>query len=178
MSRLSTSLLLLVLAAVVTSPLNARAGDIRSGDRIRVHTTGDNGQYRQLTGTVVSMDEETLVVRTRRDFQPVLLSDISRVERWAGTERHTFEGTMIGASAGLVLGYFAWQSDESSNDSSVHVNAAPYMVFLGVIGAGLGALIGHAAATETWYPVDSLSVGVTPSGESGARMAVMLSFDL
>lgn len=178
MSRLSTYLFLLVLTAFITLPLSARGDELHSGERIRVHTTGDDGEYRQLTGTVVSMDEETLVVRTGRDFQPVPLSGISRVDRWAGTERHTFAGTLIGASTGLVLGYFAWQSDENSNDSIVHVNVAPYMMFFGVIGAGLGALIGHAAATETWYPVDSLSVGVAPSGESSAQMAVMLSFDL
>jgi hypothetical protein len=185
MNRLSVSLLLFVLAAVVASAPSARAGELREGDRIRVHTTDDKGHSARVVGTVVSMDEETLVVRTngepgelhRHDVPPhqtrtIPLSAITDVDRWAGTRNYTFIGALIGAAGGLAIGF----ANQDSNQSEVVDDSGLETLLLGVIGTGVGALVGHFVETDRWDRVDSFSVGVAPSDQGTPQVAMTLSF--
>ena len=193
MNRPSISLLLFVVAAVVTSPLTARAHDVRPGDRVRVFTTGKAGAPPTVTGTVVSIDGETLVVQTSRpsgnirnhhvaphDTATVALSNVTSLDRWTGAKNHTFTGAVIGAAAGLVIGFAARESSKTEGTEFGGGSDASGLatLLLGIIGTGVGALIGHSLQTDQWDHVESLSVAVTPAGEGSAQLAVALSFDL
>jgi hypothetical protein len=201
MNRPSISLLLLVLAVVVTTPLMVRAGDLRTGDRVRVNTTNDKGQPAQVIGTVVSLDDDALVVQTGhtagdpRKNKPaevqtrtIAMSAVTSVERSMGTEHHTATGALIGAAGGIVVGLLVWEAEKSSdtgtNDfdqaltQTIETATAPaYMLLFGALGTGVGAIIGHASGEEQWGPVDNLSVGVVPAGSGAGTVAVSLNFD-
>jgi hypothetical protein len=182
MYRLSVSLLLFVLATVV--PPSARAGELREGDRIRVYTTDDEGHSARVVGTLVSMDEETLVVRINgepglygHDVPPhqtrtIPLRAVTGVGRWAGTRNYTFVGALIGAAGGLALGF----ANQDSDQSEVVDDSGMETLLLGIIGTGVGALVGHFAETDRWDRVDSFSVGVAPSDEGTPQVALTLSF--
>lgn len=200
MNRPSIPLLLAVVAAVLALPISTRASDIRPGDRVRVNATDQAGKLSQVTGTVVSVDDQTLVVNKHvsghiRDSdtpseqtQAIPLSSITSVERSLGTERHTTAGTLIGAAGGIVLGLLIWEAEKSSetatNDfdqaltQTVEAAAAPaYMLLFGALGAGVGAIIGHASGDEKWYRVDGLSVGWAPTGFANGAVTVSLDID-
>ena len=171
MNRFSVPLLLVVLAGAASSFTTAHAGDLRYGDRVRVNATNDAGKLSQVTGTVVSLDGEALVIKTRatghlRDYdasseqtRTIPLNSITSVDRSVGREHHTTTGLVLGAASGVALGLIVWdaskQSDNASNDfsaaidQSIEAQLAPaYIVLFGVLGAGIGGVIGHASGDE------------------------------
>jgi hypothetical protein len=200
MNRPPIPLLLAVLTAVLAFPMSTRADDLRPGDRVRVNATDEAGKFSQVTGTFVSLDNGALVVKKNvsghlRDYdtpseqtQAIPLGSITSVDRSLGTERHTAAGTLIGAAGGIVLGLVIWEAEKSSdtgtNDfdqaltQTVEAAAAPaYMLLFGALGAGVGAIIGHASGDEKWDRVDGLSVGWAPTGFANGAVTVSLDID-
>lgn len=194
MTRAPLSLLLFVLAAVVTAPAVARAGALYPGDHVRVSTRNAAGQLSRVTGTVISLDDSTLVVRATRASVPstpttIPLHSIASVDRAIGEEHQTTAGALIGTASGMVIGLLVWDaektSDTQTNDfgraiaQSTEAAAAPaYILVFGGLGAILGAVVGHTVTTEHWTPVHGLAVDVTPAGFATGSLAVSLTLDL
>jgi hypothetical protein len=176
MNRLSLFPLLLTMAAI--TPFSARASELLPGEHVRVDTLNKRGYHRQITGDVVSVDDKMLVVISTderdTDTHAIPRNKITGVERYTGTQRHTAIGAVIGAGAGFGLGLGALAIAPSwyNEGSGSHL----FVLGMGVLGAGLGALIGHVDATEQWESVDGYSVSLAPAATSTGVIGVSLNF--
>jgi len=173
--------------ALAATPLNARAGELRSGDRVRVFTSGEADVPFIVIGTVVSMDDETLVVRTDGQTGTIPLATVTSVDRSIGRDTHTGTGLAVGALSGVAVGLVVWNAEKTSGNAtndfdraltqSIEASLAPaYILLFGGLGAAVGAAIGHASGTEQWDRVDSFTVGFAPAGYTPGTMTVSLDF--
>lgn len=160
-------------------PLNTAAHDLRSGDRVRLRTADGGG--RQLIGTVVSIDDSSLVLRSDPPNQTtaIPLTSVTRLDRSAGTKGHAMAGALIGAAAGLVVGIATRESSQTEGTQFGGASDASGLatVLLVMAGGGVGALIGNSIRTDQWDRVDNVSIDVAPAGAPGRAVAVSLHFD-
>ncbi|HEX5133030.1 MAG TPA: hypothetical protein VFX92_11165 [Candidatus Krumholzibacteria bacterium] len=200
MKRPSLFRCLLAAIAVTALPHGTFASELRAGDRVRVFTSGDAGVLPMVTGTVVSIDDENLVVETghaagnprtndARDIQTstIPLSAITSVDRSLGEEHHTGIGALIGGATGAMVGLIVWNVDTSGStetndfgralEQTTEAAAAPgYVLLFGGIGAIVGGVIGHASGSEQWTRVDGVTVGIIPTGSAAGTLTVSLNF--
>jgi hypothetical protein len=175
---------LLILATVVPS---AHADELHTGDRVRVFTSGDQGLPAMVTGHIVSMDDEALVVlsdRTSHNIREGMPPDVESatiprsavtgVDRSIGKKDHLWSGLLVGTACGLTLGYVAEQADNNS-DAIFTVNQPAYLIIGGGLGAATGAFVGQLLKSEQWAPVDRTSFSVT-SGNRGTAISLDFNF--
>ena len=130
-----------------------------AGSRIRV-TTARHARV----GTLVSLDNDSLRYTPSKDtaVTAIPVASVLRLERSAGKRPATGRGAKIGALAGGGFGLFLGIAASTDNSGWWEVGAediAAATAFVGVVGAGIGALIGAASKQDRWEPVP-LSPGV------------------
>ncbi len=154
----------------------AAQGAVRwpAGERVRIVST-ELGR-RELTGQLLAMDAETLLVKVASHPEPLRLRR-SSVERFAvrrGTRGHAGTGAAIGF---LGLTFPCVLLAAVTGDAEGSALAAHPAQVVGVCvayGAGVGALLGSAVRTERWERV-ALSVSVLPKRHGGG-VALSLRF--
>jgi ribosome maturation factor RimP len=139
------------------------------GQRIRFVST-DLG-VRRLTGHIVAIDEDTLLLKVASRAEPLRVrrASIEQIEVPRGTHSGAATGAAIGGvslgTAGAVLGLAV--GAQGGDASWVGLAGA-------ACGAGIGALIGGFVITERWERLP-LSVAVAPQ-RRGGRAALTLRF--
>ena len=150
-----------------TGLADARQPRVAQGDRVRL--TAPQAGARSLTGQVLEVVDEALVVQADRTLArlEVPLDAIERLEVRRGGHhprlRYTLLGAGIGAGAGALMGVMAEPGFFSRKDTAA-IGAT--------LGAGIGAVSGLIAGSTTtverWERVDAervkLTFGPAPRG--------------
>jgi hypothetical protein len=105
----------------------------------------------ELTGTFVELQEEGFEMEVttgdRKLLHQVSLTDLLSIE--VGTERSlTKRGTLIGALGGAALGAAGAAIEASGSEGDAEYAAGAAIV--GLVGAGVGALLGSRSTTIEW----------------------------
>jgi hypothetical protein len=141
-----------------------RAQELGAGQRIRV-TAPDLHLDRQV-GELLRLDRDSLVLGSNGQHWAVPPSLVSQVDVSGGQRGHEVTGLVIGAVAGLGMGFilFSPGSTGCTGSGDYGENCAYYRAASAVGGAGLGALIGALIHTERWvpFPLGSVRFG-TPT---------------
>ena len=126
---------------------------LRIGDVVRVWATA---QGPMVEGPVVAVSDSTLTVAGREEAVLVDLPTTSRMEV-RRVHQHVRRGAIIGASLGLIAGSFLITRELLGHDVRAGERIA-WMTGLTVGGAGAGAGIGRLLRSETWQPVDLVTL--------------------
>jgi len=147
------------------------------GQRIRVVSKEPGGQG--LTGRLLAIDDETLLVKVLGRAEPLRLrrSSVERLEVSRGRRSHAGTGALIGGVS-LGIPFVALAAVVASAAPGGHCESGCVIlggfVFGATIGAPIGALIGSAFGSERWERVP-VSVAVAPQPRGG-RAALTLRF--
>jgi hypothetical protein len=179
--------LVVVLCALAAAPAQPQAEDDRGGFESPI-VVGSEVRLRAgslphgLRGTVVEMDDRTLIVSRDQRAVRVFRADITRLEVGNGRKRNALKGVLIGSVIGGGM-FAAIPRDEYCTDyidDGERCPGRPEMVMTGVLGgAAWGALIGHFVKTERWTPVrlGRANVRVSPMrAKGGLGLKVALSW--
>jgi len=162
------------------------AEPLPTGRRVRVASTELGG--RPLTGNLLAVDDETLLVKVTGRAEPLRLrrSSLERFEVSRGTHNGAGKGALIGgvilgiagAIAGAALSSFPIIDCEGSQCGKSHPGPEQGLglgFLVGAMcGAPIGALVGNSFTIERWERT-SLSVAVAPQ-RRGGRAALSLRF--
>ncbi|MGB5081048.1 MAG: hypothetical protein WBO23_09940 [Burkholderiales bacterium] len=155
------------------------------GTRIRFDAPSLGGR---LTGTLVSWESDTLVVRVDGDAEGLALilpADSVRRIDVRRQRRMTLEGAGVGLVGGALLALVAspdWL-DENGNcltlpclayEVSPHLDTR--VAVLGFAGLLLGTIVGSETKTATWAPVHLERLTVRPAPDGGLALGVRLTF--
>jgi hypothetical protein len=168
----------LILAIVTVSLPMAVSGQtpLVSGARVRV-TTSDT--HETLVGTVAALQGDKLelagvdggagvaVVRTLR------LGVVRTVEVSRGSKGRSGLFSLVGFGVGAASALALCAGDECTGDFGP--NTSQSAIFLGAVGAGVGALVGLAAKHEVWQPVSPATVRVAAAPLRGRGIALALT---
>ena len=160
---------MLSLAAFMTPALaSAQAASpdwpLAAGSRVRV-VSPVLGDQRQ-TGTVGAATTDTLFFRpAAKDASPIAIAtpNITRIEVVNGTHTRKAKGALVGllvgAGVGALIGAASYKKPAPCHDffcgfpeDSREFDAAVGGIFLGVVGAITGTIVG-SRATVSWVPV-------------------------
>ena len=153
------------------------AEPLPTGRRVRVASTELGG--RPLTGNLLAVDDETLLVKVTGRAEPLRLrrSSVERLEVSRGRRSHAGTGALIGGVS-LGIPFVALAAVVASAAPGGHCESGCVIlggfVFGATIGAPIGALIGSAFGSERWERVP-VSVAVAPQPRGG-RAALTLRF--
>ncbi len=149
------------------------AEGVPAGARVRI-VSADFAR-RRLTGRLLAVDRQTLLLKVTNRAEPVRVSrsSVERLDVSRGRHGHAGTGAAIGALAIAPLGILAIPVGAGM---SGNVGGAGALALLAsaAYGAGIGALIGSQVVTERWDRV-SLSIAVVPQAR-GAGAALCLRF--
>lgn len=183
----------LVLALVLPlTSLQAQATP-DSGARFRVTFT-EAGASRRVTGTLVSLNADSIVLGDERESSAsgplesrLAIPRAGITSLQVNTGRHSSAGTgaLIGAGigvvGGLVLGVAA-QCDGSEVWFAACVDGAGQTavlgLFLGAVGAGIGAITGAFITHDTWHTLQqppAVGVILRPAGD-GVAAGLSINF--
>jgi len=174
----------ITVAILVASPLVAQeeTTTLEVGDRVRVVDS-----TRVVVGTVSWLDSESVRVEGESAEDSAefswALSEVETLEISQGESGRAGVGALIGFGAGFALGVAVGSDDPppcppppdycdnpfcGSCDSAVSFSPVEAGAVLGLVGAGIGAVIGVFAKTEKWEPVELSAakpiVAIHPSG--------------
>ena len=156
-------------------------GPLPPGQRIRVVSRELGGQT--LTGRLLAIDDETLLLKVADRAEPIRLrrASIGQIEVSRGKRTGAGKGALIGGVAlGIPGAFVGWYGTESCVEvlscTPGHVYGGFASAAIGglVVGGAIGALIGSAFTSERWERVP-ISVAVAPQ-RRGARAALTLRF--
>jgi hypothetical protein len=173
----------LALLGILAVPAMAQTRDDASITDARVRITMASRE--QLTGTVVALRADTVVVRlsSTGSNRELARSEIAHIERSAGTRGYRLRGAalgfLVGAAAGAGIGAATAKEPPPCTGSLCFNGLEESMNTLG--GGLVGALVGTTAGVliggrrrEQWRPVaDGVRVGIGPA--SGKRVALSVS---
>lgn len=172
--------LLVGIAPVAVAPAAvAQATSAERGARIRltVSCAQDAGSASarqracQSTGTLAQWTADSLVLDASGRRVAYGVEVVRRIEIGRGLRTYTLPGAGIGFAAGSVGAFYALYSGGSTGRCNQRANQdaidKEYCVGIyalgGLVGAGLGAIIGHNIRRESWTAVKSLNVGFAPT---------------
>jgi hypothetical protein len=159
-------------------------GLLRRGARVRVHLSEP---ARSVTGRVLKIDDDSLLLRTSDGTEPLRLqrSSIWATEVFVRTGHKRRTGATVGAvvvgalgaGSGLVFGAAVNIECESHcHPAAPFVGAAVGGLVGGLAGGGLGSLIDNAAKTGRWQAVSSTPVSVSVAPRPRGGLSASLSF--
>jgi hypothetical protein len=125
---------------------------LRIGDVVRVWATA---QGPSVEGQVLAVSASTLTIAGHEEAMLVDLPTTSRLQV-RHVHQHVRRGAVIGAALGLVAGIFVGGDDVGAWER------AAWMTGLTAAGAGAGAGIARLARSETWQPVDLVTLKPQP----------------
>jgi hypothetical protein len=130
---------------------------LRIGDVVRVWATA---QGPAVEGPVVAVSTTTLTIAGREEAMLVDLPTTSRMQV-RHVHQHVRRGAVIGAALGLIAGSFLITREVVGHEIDAWERVA-WMSGLTVAGAGAGAGIARLARSETWQPVDLVTLKPQP----------------
>jgi hypothetical protein len=175
----------LLLTGLSTELFAQTIVSVPAGSRVRlsVEQEGRPGALVRSVGTLISTDDESVVVRTGTDAEPRTFSaaSLQKFEVSMGRRSRTGRGALIGAvGLGTVSAVQSYIEESRCEPHPFDMGtlggcgSPGGMAVLGfavgaVIGAGAGALIGSFVRADRWMPV-SLGVrsALVPAGEGVA----------
>lgn len=168
---------LALIAAALLALTSAAAAQDSTGSLVgrRVRIQPQHGAT--LQGAVVAVSDSAVTLRTSEtDTVSVARAGIAKVEVYEGTKSNTGKGALtgllIGGLTGAVLGAVSAQvTQDSFIEYSAGEGALAYGAALGVLGAGIGALVGSGSHHENWQPAVLPTVTVLPTAQDGKRVA-------
>jgi hypothetical protein len=181
MQRRCTMLAGLSLLAV---PASAQTDSTfpRQGERIRV--TAPERQLTRLTGTLVGMQADSLVVATAAAQLSIPRRLVTRLEVSRGQRSAAGKGALIGLATALgvvgVVGYTACSAATSPRSCFASQEGAQY-IFLatwaasGATGALVGALIGGGVRRERWEAVPLVGPAGSGAGFPGLLIGLRVA---
>jgi hypothetical protein len=131
---------------------------LRIGDVVRVWATA---QGPSVEGPVVAVSSTTLTIAGREEAVLVDLPATARMQV-RRVHQHVRRGAVIGAALGLVAGSFLITRELLGHDVEAGDRIA-WMSGLTVAGAGAGAGIARLVRSETWQPVDLVTLKPQPA---------------
>jgi hypothetical protein len=149
--------------------------DLAQGARVRVTALG--GTRRQLTGSLLSLDERTLTIMDA-DGQTVKVPReiVTRLDVSWGRKRSVLPGLLIGAAAGGLIAAILPLCDSYDGTCSTRGELITGgVIAFGGIGAGVGALV----KSDKWVemPMGRVRVGLQPiPSRRGVGVALTLGF--
>ncbi len=143
----------------------------------RVRVTAPAVPDGQIEARAARISSDTLFLQAERSLA-LRLSEVSKVEVYAGTRGHAGSGALVGGGllgvTALAVGFSLQSSHECLIDIGFGSGTCEYStgeVFAfgavsAAVGAGLGAIIGAAIRTARWeaVPLESLRVEPTADG--------------
>jgi hypothetical protein len=183
----SLYLLPLCLAALAVSPPAwcAQAPRLKPGARVRFDAPSLEGR---LTGTLVSWESDTLLVRVDGDAAGLNLmvpvDSVTRIDV-RRERRMTLEGATLGFLGGTLLALVASPDCVDENGESTALACLAYKVspdldtritVLGAVGALVGVIVGSETKKRTWAPVNLHRLDVGPAPGGGLSLGVRISF--
>jgi hypothetical protein len=145
---------------------------LRIGDVVRVWATA---QGPMVQGPVVAVSSTTLTVAGREEAVLVELPTTSRMQV-RRVHQHVRRGAVIGAALGLVAGSFLITRELLGHEVGAGERIA-WMAGLTAAGAGAGAGIARLARSETWQPVDLVTLKPqTTDASPGFRLSWTVRF--
>jgi hypothetical protein len=152
---------------------------------VRIHTAeqreiGGRTMSTTSSGAVVAQDSSAISLRSESGKTEVIpLSSITGIDRYVGTVRHTETGALIGAGAGLLLGYaYGSGVDDVPVVHALEENVSGFAWSYAAIGAGVGAIVGamvgNLTETDLWEPANlsdiHVGVNVNRTGDLGVAL--------
>ena len=133
---------------------------------------------KRVTGRLVNMTQDTLVIQSGRTFFQVPRSEISNLEVGVGKRRNAGKGMIIGAAIGL--GVLIPVAIEDMGDPWELQGLATYLtaIFVSIPICTLSTLIGVAIKTDDWVKVSPqrLNLSLAPTSTKGLRAALTFNF--
>ena len=126
---------------------------LRIGEYVRVWATAHGPA---IEGPVVAVSATTLTLTGREEAVLVDLPTSARMEV-RRVHQHLRRGALIGAAVGLVAGVFVGGDDVGAWERTA------WMAGLTAGGAAAGAGIARLARSETWQPVDLITLKPQPA---------------
>jgi hypothetical protein len=157
--RLSASLITVVLVLTAAEPLASQEPAALQADaRVRLMMVGAD---RWSVGRLLMLprDSVRLLAGDSGDTLAVATASLSRFEMSKGRHRQTGKGAWIGAAVGSVVGAMLGAAtyeecnDCLTPDPGVGGSALIGGAFLGLLGAGIGAITGSQITAERWAPL-------------------------
>ena len=154
------------------SPLNLPSG-------VRARVVSSSGILR---GFLVQSDATALRIAPEGGgtLKTVPVDSIARLELAFEEKRNTLKGTVIGALVlGVVMGVGGTVDPHTCNSpsSSTFCSRGEAVAGSVLVGAGLGALVGHFVKTEHFTPIDVNALRPTPTTrQSRAGLAFGVTF--
>jgi opacity protein-like surface antigen len=188
-----TRVLLTAIAAIPVVPSTGSA-QVAAGVYVGARIRSSAGTGWRGTGTVLQAGSDSLVVNSDATGTPIVLrrADMERLEIRDGERRSTEEGflvgALVGAGAGAILGFAAGDqkctAEEQAdvrhvcppNPNTAREVAVSASIFLGVLGASVGALTGYRRTSEQWVAVGANKVAVSPIIGGDGHLGVSLRF--
>jgi hypothetical protein len=173
MRLLSTLRLSLAILAILPPVPSAVADGFQIPLRSTlVRVTRSDGGRPPAVGTPVGVREDTLMVVNGSARSGIPLRGIERLEVSRGTSRATGRGALIGLVAGGGIGAVIGATSEHDAFFSQGFNIAAGAFSFGLLGAGVGAVAGHASKRVRWEALPVRDVGVDSAGQLWAPIGV------
>ena len=167
-----------VLAAFVllmpgSTALAQQTPDLAVGTRVRVTASGAARQ--QLAGNIVAVDEKALTVVD--DGKPVRVPRelVTKLDVSWGRRRNVWQGLLIGAAAGGVIGAILPLCSPDLSGQEVCSTRGELLTGGVITFGGLGTIAGVFVKSDKWVetPVDGVRISLQP-GPSGRGVGVAL----
>jgi hypothetical protein len=160
---LGTALLAAVLVAgsFRAGAAEERPTPLRIGARVRIVQK----HSKQLAGTLLAIDDTGLTVEGRGSVRTsVPVADVKRLEVFRGSRAITYPAAAVGALVSALV--FAKLGESSYSSAGA---PAGIVAIGGLLGAGVGAAIGHQVKTDRWQsvPLAKVQVSVAPVVRTG-----------
>lgn len=173
------SLLVIGLSAVVlfsATPAQAQLEEL-VGERVRLtHQFSPGTRMSTTTGVLTNVSADSLILSMEGRDVEIPRTYIRRVEVSTSSRRATGYGALVGmAVGGLGLGALAVATNEPNDcmDTWFCIEFTSGQAFLigavpgALLGAGLGALIGHNTKADRWQAVNVDVVAIRAGGTIG-----------
>jgi hypothetical protein len=176
----------LACASLFAPSASAQGTNAVAGSRVRVSGAG----LERLTGTIVSLAADTLVLRTSSGQTVATpLTAGTRVDVSTGLHRHPWKGAgygmLGGAALGAAIGAVAFHESQCDPTNTYCLNsgrqesAGEGAIILSTLGVFIGAAAGSIMRTEGWRRVSLAEshLGLaTPTSHGRAELGLALSY--
>lgn len=173
-----------LLCISATTHAQTASGESQSGESAlvgrRVRLTVPSRSMDHAAGLLRGVDHDSLRVSFDEGSPTttVARSEVSQLEIQMGTRRHALQGMWIGALVGAVTGAIdGYQQGDDPPGSYLEQTAGEKAGFgavvVGLVGAGVGAIVGHQIKTDRWV-VQPLPVRMSAAPGGHLRVAVGL----